>query len=122
MKPMRILLTGSEGYLGVVMADELLGAGHDVVGLDSGFHRAAWLYRGVLRQPELRLADVRDVQAVVLGGSRVNGTATPDSDWDLGLDYRGPLDLDPLRELVASRSICSWATLPGSPRTPSPPR
>lgn len=68
MKPMRILLTGSEGYLGVVMADELLGAGHDVVGLDSGFHRAAWLYRGVLRQPELRLADVRDVAIDDLAG------------------------------------------------------
>ena len=77
---------------------------------------------GPVREVVDRLADVRGVQAVVLGGSRVNGTATPDSDWDLGLYYRGPLDLDPLRELVASRSICCWATLPGSPRTPSPPR
>ncbi len=27
--------------------------------------------------------------AVVLGGSRATGTARPDSDWDLGLYYRG---------------------------------
>lgn len=33
---MRVLLTGHQGYLGTVMAPVLAGAGHEVVGLDSG--------------------------------------------------------------------------------------
>jgi len=31
----------------------------------------------------------------VLGGSRADGTARPDSDWDLGVYYRGPASFDP---------------------------
>lgn len=42
------------------------------------------------------LADVRAVVAVVLGGSRAAGTARPDSDWDVGVYYRGGVRaLDP---------------------------
>ncbi|TNC28609.1 NAD-dependent epimerase/dehydratase family protein [Amycolatopsis alkalitolerans] len=33
---MRVLLTGHKGYLGTVMAPVLAGAGHEVIGLDSG--------------------------------------------------------------------------------------
>ena len=32
---------------------------------------------------------------MVLGGSRADGTARPDSDWDLGVYYRGPASFDP---------------------------
>lgn len=35
------------------------------------------------------LADRPGVEAIVLGGSRATGTHRPDSDWDLGLYYRG---------------------------------
>jgi predicted nucleotidyltransferase len=35
------------------------------------------------------LAGVPGVAAVVLGGSRAAGTHRPDSDWDLGIYYRG---------------------------------
>ncbi|MFF9090630.1 nucleotidyltransferase domain-containing protein [Streptomyces sp. NPDC014991] len=47
-----------------------------------------------------RLADVRGVVAVALGGSRAKGTSHPDSDHDLGLYYRPPLDTDALRLLA----------------------
>jgi hypothetical protein len=40
-----------------------------------------------------RLAAMGGVEAVLLGGSRAAGTATADSDWDLGAYYREPLDL-----------------------------
>jgi predicted nucleotidyltransferase len=40
-----------------------------------------------------RLARLSGVEAVVLGGSRARGTHRPDSDWDLGVYYRGALDL-----------------------------
>lgn len=37
----------------------------------------------------LRLGALPGIRAVVLGGSRARGTHRPDSDWDLGLYYRG---------------------------------
>ena len=36
---MKILLTGSRGYIGSVMAPMLVGAGHDVTGLDTDLYR-----------------------------------------------------------------------------------
>ncbi|WP_436757747.1 nucleotidyltransferase domain-containing protein [Streptosporangium sp. V21-05] len=48
-----------------------------------------------------RLAQVPGVVAVALGGSRARGTHRPDSDIDLGLYYRGGLDVTALRALAA---------------------
>ncbi|MFG3051044.1 nucleotidyltransferase domain-containing protein [Kitasatospora sp. NPDC048239] len=47
-----------------------------------------------------RLAGVPGVVGVMLGGSRARGEHRPESDWDLGVYYRGPLDLDALRALA----------------------
>src|SRR6478735_7960923 len=58
---MRILLTGSEGYIGTVLGPYLMGRGHEVVGLDSGFHRVGWLYNGVSRSPAWTFRDVREI-------------------------------------------------------------
>ncbi|MFI9027938.1 nucleotidyltransferase domain-containing protein [Streptomyces sp. NPDC053560] len=44
-----------------------------------------------------RLAALPTVQAVTLGGSRAQGTHTPDSDWDFALYYRGAFDPADLR-------------------------
>lgn len=43
------------------------------------------------------LAALPGVQAVALGGSRTQGTARPDSDWDLAVYYRGAFDPAGLR-------------------------
>ncbi|WP_329041721.1 nucleotidyltransferase domain-containing protein [Streptomyces sp. NBC_00178] len=48
-----------------------------------------------------RLVRVPGVRAVVLGGSRARGTHRPDSDWDLGVYYRGALDLAALTALAS---------------------
>ncbi|SEF50160.1 Nucleotidyltransferase domain-containing protein [Actinacidiphila yanglinensis] len=48
-----------------------------------------------------RLAEVDGVVGVCLGGSRARGTHAPDSDYDLGLYYRPPLDTAALRALAA---------------------
>lgn len=45
------------------------------------------------------LAELPTVQAVSLGGSRAQGTAGPDSDWDLGIYYRGDFDPQTLRDV-----------------------
>ncbi|MEU9830847.1 nucleotidyltransferase domain-containing protein [Streptosporangium sp. NPDC048047] len=47
-----------------------------------------------------RLAEVPGVVAVALGGSRARGTHRPDSDFDLGLYYRGEPDVAALRALA----------------------
>ncbi|MER6345645.1 nucleotidyltransferase domain-containing protein [Streptomyces sp. NPDC001595] len=44
-----------------------------------------------------RLAALPTVQAVSLGGSRAQGGHRADSDWDLGVYYRGPFDPADLR-------------------------
>ncbi|MER5281349.1 nucleotidyltransferase domain-containing protein [Streptomyces sp. NPDC002809] len=49
-----------------------------------------------------RLTTVAGVRAVVLGGSRARGTHRPDSDWDLGLYYRGAPDLAALTALASA--------------------
>jgi predicted nucleotidyltransferase len=42
-----------------------------------------------------RLTSVPGVVAVLLGGSRARGDQVPESDVDLGLYYRAPLDQTP---------------------------
>lgn len=57
--------------------------------------------------PELErlLAEIRTVagiRAIVIGGSRANGTAGPDSDWDIGLYCRGTPDTAHLQRIVSA--------------------
>ncbi|WP_411106947.1 nucleotidyltransferase domain-containing protein [Streptomyces sp. cmx-4-9] len=47
-----------------------------------------------------RLAEVPGVVGVMLGGSRARGDHRPESDWDLGVYYRGGLDLAAMGELA----------------------
>ena len=65
---MRILVTGTEGYLGHVFAPTLLAAGHDVIGVDTGFYREAQLYRGVDTQAHTLFKDIRSVTVADLEG------------------------------------------------------
>jgi nucleoside-diphosphate-sugar epimerase len=67
---MKILVTGTEGYLGCLLAPELMRDGHDVLGVDTGFYKAGWLYNGVDTTArtlvrDLRVEDLSGVDAVV---------------------------------------------------------
>lgn len=70
---MKVLVTGTDGYLGCLLAPELMRDGHVVVGVDTGFYRYGWLYNGVDATPltlskdirRLREADLEGVDAVV---------------------------------------------------------
>jgi predicted nucleotidyltransferase len=48
-----------------------------------------------------QLADVDGVVGVVLGGSRARAEEHDDSDYDVGIYYRGRLDTDALRAIAA---------------------
>ena len=57
---MRVLVTGTDGYIGVVLAPVLLARGYDSVGLDTGFYRDAWLYNnGGATLPSVKSKDLR---------------------------------------------------------------
>lgn len=80
---MKVLLTGSDGYIGTVCGDFLLRQGYEVTGLDTGFYRTGWLYDGVQARPEVVTRDIR--------------TLTPDdlAGFD-GLVHMAELSNDPL--------------------------
>src|SRR5436190_21883223 len=69
----RILVTGTEGYLGALLAPELIRQGYEVIGLDTGFYKERSLYQdgGTTPTPfakDLRhvgLKDLNDAHAVV---------------------------------------------------------
>lgn len=52
-----------------------------------------------------RLAALPTVVAVMLGGSRAQGTQRPDSDFDLGVYYRGRFDPQTLRDIGWSGEV-----------------
>jgi len=64
---MKILITGSEGYIGSVLLPFLLDAGHQVIGFDTGFfsHRR---FLGELPRYSLIKGDIRDVEVSLLQG------------------------------------------------------
>ncbi|PZG02987.1 nucleotidyltransferase domain-containing protein [Micromonospora deserti] len=61
-----------------------------------------------------RLVGVGGIIGVCLGGSRARGSHSPDSDYDLGLYYRPPLDTGALRRLAAELTgVAVEVTEPG---------
>lgn len=66
---MKVVVTGTEGYLGCLAAAELLRDGHEVLGIDTGFYKAGWLYNGLDHTPDTLVKDVRDVTADDLAGA-----------------------------------------------------
>ena len=65
---MRVLLTGNEGYLGCLVAGVLADAGHEVVGVDTGYYKAGWLYSGLTSTPRTLVRDVRHLERGDLEG------------------------------------------------------
>lgn len=68
---MKILVTGTEGYIGSRLAPWLTAAGHDVHGLDTGFYRDGCLYLdplGLPSSPQTSYKDLRTVEPTDFNG------------------------------------------------------
>ena len=64
---MKVLITGTDGYIGVILGSYLANRGYDVVGLDTGFYQDGWLFDGIEKVPTLH-KDIRDIQPKDLEG------------------------------------------------------
>lgn len=68
---MKILITGTDGYIGCLLAQHLSCQGHDVTGLDTGYYRDGWLYNNTAIAtvlPKTLSCDLRTVNAEELRG------------------------------------------------------
>jgi nucleoside-diphosphate-sugar epimerase len=91
---MRVLVTGTEGYLGCLLAPLLLDDGHDVVGLDTGYYKNGWMCPRHLAgvsgraEPLTWARDIRDVTVEDLRGFEA-------------IVHAAELSNDPLGELIS---------------------
>lgn len=99
---MRILITGTEGYLGSLLAPLLMDKGHEVIGVDTGFYKEGWLFNGVDRTPltlvkdlrRLELSDFEGVDAVVHMAELSNdpaGALAPDITYEI--NHKGSIHI-----------------------------
>jgi nucleoside-diphosphate-sugar epimerase len=65
---MKVLVTGTDGYIGTVLGPYLIDRGHDVTGVDTGYHRVGWLYNGVKQMPRTITKDIRNITEEDLRG------------------------------------------------------
>lgn len=65
---MKILVTGTEGYIGSLLAPILMQRGHEVVGVDTGFYKVGWLYSATELTAKTLNKDIRHITAEDLQG------------------------------------------------------
>lgn len=65
---MKVLITGTEGYLGCLLAPLLIEDGYEVVGLDTGYYRSGWLYHHRGTAPRQLVRDIRHLTVDDLRG------------------------------------------------------
>lgn len=65
---MKLLVTGTEGYLGSLLGPILMEEGHELLAVDTGFYKAGWLYNGVPLTPRTLNKDIRQITADNLEG------------------------------------------------------
>lgn len=109
---MRVLVTGTEGYLGSLLVPVLLGAGHEITGVDTGFYRSGLLYHVGGAWPRTLTRDIRELAVDDLHGHDAvvhmaelsndpTGELVPDITYDI--NHRGTLRLAELARAAGIR-------------------
>jgi nucleoside-diphosphate-sugar epimerase len=65
---MKVLVTGTEGYLGSLLPPLLMELGHEVVGVDTGYYKVGWLYNGTSVTAKTLTKDIRHISPEDLQG------------------------------------------------------
>ncbi len=65
---MKVLVTGTEGYLGSLLPPILMQRGHEVIGVDTGYYKVGWLYNGTEVTAKTLNKDIRHITAEDLEG------------------------------------------------------
>jgi nucleoside-diphosphate-sugar epimerase len=58
---MKVLVTGTEGYLGSLLPPLLIERGHEVIGVDTGYYKVGWLYNGTEVTAKTLNKDIRNI-------------------------------------------------------------
>jgi nucleoside-diphosphate-sugar epimerase len=111
---MKILVTGTEGYLGSLLAPLLNSRGHEVTGVDVGFYKSGYLYNATGDQPKtivkdirhLTMEDIKGYDAVVHMAELSNdptGELAPDITYEI--NHKGSLRLAVLAKKAGVRRL-----------------
>jgi nucleoside-diphosphate-sugar epimerase len=65
---MKVLVTGTEGYLGSLLPPLLIERGHEVLGVDTGYYKVGWLYNGTQVTAKTLNKDIRHISSEDLQG------------------------------------------------------
>lgn len=65
---MKVLVTGTEGYLGSLFAPLLMERGHEVIAVDTGFYKVGWLYNATNLTAKTLNKDIRHIAPEDLEG------------------------------------------------------
>jgi nucleoside-diphosphate-sugar epimerase len=68
IEKMKVLVTGTSGYIGSLLGPYLMEGGHEVVGVDTGYYQEGWLYNGVNQFPTWKMQDIRHITVKDLEG------------------------------------------------------
>ena len=109
---MKVLVTGTEGYLGSLLPSLLMQRGHEVIGVDTGFYKVGWLYHGTevtaltlnkdIRQ--ITAEDLQGVEAIVHMAELSNdptGQLSPNITYDI--NHKGSVRLASLAKAAGIR-------------------
>jgi len=99
---MKILMTGTDGYIGSIVAPFLLEKGHEITGVDSCFYRSGHLYNGIGDHPHTKVKDIRNLKTSDFIGNEVlihmaelsndpTGELSPEITHEI--NYRGTIKL-----------------------------
>lgn len=109
---MKVLVTGTEGYLGSLLPSLLMQRGHEVIGVDTGYYKVGWLYHGTevtaltlnkdIRQ--ITAEDLQGVEAIVHMAELSNdptGQLSPNITYDI--NHKGSVRLASLAKAAGIR-------------------
>lgn len=68
---MKLLVTGSDGYIGSMLIPILLNDGHEITGLDSGFYESGRLFHKSFDKPRTIVKDIRNITLKEIEGNDV---------------------------------------------------